>query len=61
VPKPSSSSLNYHSPEWIDERLYQTEMHNLQHFDMASKLCPMIETAVELTEGRITGVTSNHH
>lgn len=48
---------HYHSPEWIDERLYQTEMRNLQHFGYGAKAfaLSMIETAVELTEGRITG------
>ncbi|HXV42349.1 MAG TPA: HAD family hydrolase [Anaerolineae bacterium] len=48
---------HYHSPEWIDERLYQTEMRNLQHFGYGIKAfaLSMIETAVELTEGRITG------
>jgi putative hydrolase of the HAD superfamily len=47
----------YHSPEWIAERLYQTEMRNLQHFGYGIKAfaLSMIETAVELTEGRITG------
>jgi len=47
----------YHSPEWIDERLYQTEMRNLQHFGYGLKAftLSMIETAVELTEGRIPG------
>lgn len=47
----------YHQPEWIEERLYQTEMRNLQHFGYGIKAfaLSMIETAVELTEGRITG------
>jgi putative hydrolase of the HAD superfamily len=47
----------YHPPEWIDERLYRTEMHNLEHFGYGIKAfaLSMIETAVELTEGRITG------
>lgn len=47
----------YHSPEWIEERLYQTEMRNLQHFGYGIKAfaLSMIETAVELTEGRIAG------
>jgi putative hydrolase of the HAD superfamily len=47
----------YHSPEWIEERLYHTEMRNLQHFGYGIKAftLSMIETAVELTEGRITG------
>jgi putative hydrolase of the HAD superfamily len=47
----------YHSPEWIDERLYQTEMRNLDHFGYGIKAfaLSMIETALELTEGRISG------
>jgi putative hydrolase of the HAD superfamily len=47
----------YHHPEWIAERLYHTEMRNLQHFGYGIKgfALSMIETAVELTEGRITG------
>lgn len=47
----------YHSPAWIEERLYHTEMRNLQHFGYGIKsfALSMIETAVELTEGRITG------
>jgi len=45
----------YHRPEWIDERLYQTEMRNLRHFGYGIKAfaLSMIETAVELTEGRV--------
>jgi len=48
---------HYHGPEWIDQRLYQTEMRNLQHFGYGIKAfaLSMIETAVELTEGRISG------
>jgi len=47
----------YQSPQWIDQRLYQTEMHNLEHFGYGIKAfaLSMIETAVELTEGRISG------
>jgi len=47
----------YHSPDWIAECLYQTEMRNLQHFGYGIKAfaLSMIETAVELTEGRIAG------
>jgi len=47
----------YHSPEWIDQRLYQAEMRNLPHFGYGIKAfaLSMIETAVELTEGRISG------
>jgi putative hydrolase of the HAD superfamily len=41
----------------IDARLYATEMRNLQHFGYGIKAfaLSMIETAVELTEGRIEG------
>lgn len=47
----------YHSPEWIDERLYRAETRNLPHFGYGIKAfaLSMIETAVELTEGRISG------
>jgi putative hydrolase of the HAD superfamily len=48
---------HYHSPEWIDKRLYEAEMRNLPHFGYGIKAfaLSMIETAVELTEGRISG------
>jgi putative hydrolase of the HAD superfamily len=47
----------YHKPEWIDQHLYQTEMRNLEHFGYGIKAfaLSMIETAIELTEGRISG------
>jgi putative hydrolase of the HAD superfamily len=47
----------YHSPEWIGQKLDETEMRNIQHFGYGIKgfTLSMIETAVELTEGRITG------
>jgi putative hydrolase of the HAD superfamily len=47
----------YHEPEWINARLYQTETRNIQHFGYGVKAfaLSMIETAVELTEGRISG------
>lgn len=47
----------YHSPDWISERLYQAETRNLDHFGYGVKAfaLSMIETAVELTEGRISG------
>lgn len=46
-----------HSAEWIEERLYETEVRNLEHFGYGIKsfTLSMIETAVELTEGRIRG------
>lgn len=48
---------HYHHPDWIHERLYQTEMANLQHFGYGIKAfaLSMIETSIELTEGRISG------
>jgi putative hydrolase of the HAD superfamily len=47
----------YHDPEWIDQRLYETEKRNLAHYGYGVKsfTLSMIETAVELTEGRVTG------
>lgn len=47
----------YHSPEWIEQRLYAAEIRNLPHFGYGIKAfaLSMIETAVELTEGRISG------
>ena len=47
----------YHSAEWIEERLYETEVRNLEHFGYGIKsfALSMIETAVELTEGRVRG------
>ena len=47
----------YHSPEWVDKILYETEMRNLSHFGYGIKgfTLSMIETAIELTEGRILG------
>ncbi len=42
--------------EQMDERLYQTEMRNLEHFGYGIKAfaLSMIETAIELTDGRIS-------
>jgi len=47
----------YHSPEWIADRLYQTEIANLPHFGYGIKAFAlnMIETAISLTEGQIAG------
>jgi putative hydrolase of the HAD superfamily len=47
----------YHDHAWIDERLYAAEKRNLRHFGYGIKgfVLSMIETAAELTEGRITG------
>lgn len=47
----------YHDDDWIDKRLYETEIANLHRFGYGIKsfALSMIETAVELTEGRVTG------
>ena len=47
----------YHEPSWIEERLDETEMRNIKHFGYGVKgfTLSMIETAVELTEGRVKG------
>jgi putative hydrolase of the HAD superfamily len=48
----------YHSPEWIEQKLYETEMKNLQFYGYGIKsfALSLIETAIELTEGRISGL-----
>jgi putative hydrolase of the HAD superfamily len=45
----------YHDPAWIDKKLFETEMRNLGTFGYGIKgfTLSMIETAIELTEGRI--------
>ncbi len=47
----------YHSIEWIQKKLFETEMRNLNYFGYGIKgfTLSMIETAIELTEGRIGG------
>ncbi len=47
----------YHDAEWIESRLDETEMQNLKRYGYGIKsfTLSMIETAVQLTEGRITG------
>jgi putative hydrolase of the HAD superfamily len=47
----------YHPEEWIRERLYQTETRNLEHFGYGVKAfaLSLVETAVELTGGRVSG------
>lgn len=49
--------LKYHSEEWIDKTLYETELKNLEYFGYGVKgfTLSMIETAIELSEGRIGG------
>jgi putative hydrolase of the HAD superfamily len=48
---------SYHDEAWIQERLFATEMRNLGHFGYGIKsfVLSMIETAIELTEGQVTG------
>jgi putative hydrolase of the HAD superfamily len=47
----------YHSDEWIETKLNETERRNIEHFGYGIKgfTLSMIETAIELTEGRISG------
>ena len=47
----------YHDEDWIEERLDKTEARNIKHFGYGIKgfTLSMIETAVELTEGRVNG------
>jgi putative hydrolase of the HAD superfamily len=48
---------SYHPAEWVNQHLSQTESRNIEHFGYGIKsfALSMIETAVELTEGRICG------
>ena len=48
---------DFHPEQWIRERLFATEMKNLRHFGYGIKgfTLSMIETAIELTEGRVSG------
>ena len=47
----------YHGDEWIEAKLNETERRNIEHFGYGIKgfTLSMIETAIELTEGRISG------
>jgi putative hydrolase of the HAD superfamily len=47
----------YHDEEWIEQRLNETEIRNLQHFGYGIKgfTLSMIETAIALSESRISG------
>lgn len=49
--------LPYHDVDQINEKLFETEMRNLNYFGYGVKgfTLSMIETAIELTEGRISG------
>jgi putative hydrolase of the HAD superfamily len=46
----------YHDAEWIADKLYETESRNILHFGYGVKgfTLSMIETAIELSEGRIS-------
>ncbi len=51
---------HYHDSDWPDlmeRRMYETEIRNLEHYGYGIKgfTLSMIETAIELTEGRISG------
>src|SRR4051812_19557023 len=48
---------SYHDKAWIERKLFETEVRNLAHFGYGIKgfTLSMIETAIELTEGRISG------
>lgn len=45
----------YHDEAWVEARLFETEMRNLRRYGYGVKsfVLSMIETAIELTEGRI--------
>lgn len=49
--------LRYHDAAWIEHRLDETEMQNLKRYGYGVKsfALSMIETAVQLTEERLTG------
>src|SRR5262245_50212094 len=48
---------HYHDREWMERRMYETEIRNLEHYGYGIKgfTLSMIETAIDLTEGRISG------
>jgi putative hydrolase of the HAD superfamily len=47
----------YHSQEWVEARLFEAETRNLAHYGYGIKAfaLSMVETAIELTEGRMAG------
>ena len=47
----------YHDAEWIERRMYETEIRNIEHYGYGFKgfTLSMIETAIELTDGCISG------
>jgi putative hydrolase of the HAD superfamily len=48
---------HYHDQQWIEDRLYEAAIRNISHFGYGVKsfTLSMVETAIELTEGRIAG------
>lgn len=48
---------HYHDRNWISERFNAVNIHNLQYFGYGLKgfVLSMIESAIELTEGRVNG------
>jgi len=48
---------HYRDAAWVTARLFETEMRNMQHFGYGVKAfaLSMIETAVELTDGQVSG------
>ena len=55
--KVSTLLAQYHAADWVQRRLYETEIRNLEHYGYGAKgfTLSLIETAIELTEGRISG------
>ncbi len=47
----------YHDAAWIESRMYETEIRNLENYGYGLKgfTLSMIETAIELTDGQISG------
>jgi putative hydrolase of the HAD superfamily len=47
----------HHEAEWILQRMDETEIRNLEHYGYGAKgfTLSLIETAIDLTEGQITG------
>ena len=47
----------YHPAQWVRDRLFATETKNLGHFGYGIKgfILSMIETAIQLTEARVSG------
>jgi putative hydrolase of the HAD superfamily len=48
---------NYHDADWVERKLDETETRNIKQFGYGAKgfALSMIETAIELTEGRVKG------